>query len=73
MKHTLKTTLLLCTIVLLASCKKNYTCTCTDGTGTKTVVFTEKNTKGKASSKCDAYYNNNYGSVPFNTTSCALD
>ena len=72
-KYAFKTTLILSTISLLASCKKDYTCTCTDGSGNKTVIFTEKTTEGKASSKCDSYYNNNYGNVPFNTTSCGIE
>ena len=74
MKYVIKTILLFAVIVLFASCKKNYTCTCTDSsTNAKTVAFSEKTTEGKASSKCDQYYNSNYGSVPFNTTSCSLD
>lgn len=73
-KYSFKTLLLLSTILLLASCKKNYTCTCTDSsTGTKSVVFSEKTTEGKAHSKCDEYYNSHYGAVPFNTYSCGLD
>lgn len=72
-KYSFKTILLLSTILLLASCKKDYTCTCTDPAGGKTIVFTEKTTKGKASSKCDEYYNSHYGSVPFNEVSCSLN
>ena len=73
MKYALKTVLLLSVIVLFTSCKKNYTCTCTDPSGAKTVAFSEKTTEGKASSKCDEYYNSHYGSVPFNETTCSLN
>ncbi|CAN5512123.1 hypothetical protein BH10BAC1_BH10BAC1_07270 [soil metagenome] len=71
--YALRTILLLTVIVTFGSCKKNYTCTCTDSTGSKELVFSEKTTQGKASSKCDSYYNSHYGSVPFNTTTCAIE
>ena len=71
-KYSFKTILLLSTILLLASCKKEYTCTCTDPSGGKTIAFTEKTTKGKASDKCNDYYNAHYGNIPWNETGCSI-
>lgn len=72
-KLALYTILLLSSALLFTSCKKEYTCTCTDSSGNKTVAFTEKTTEGKASSKCDQHFNSTYGSVPFNTTTCSIE
>lgn len=71
--NPLKTILFLTAIALLTSCKKDYTCTCSDSSGNKTVAFTEKTTEGKASSKCDQHYNTTYGGVPFNDVSCSIN
>ncbi|HEY0030220.1 MAG TPA: hypothetical protein VGC65_05635 [Bacteroidia bacterium] len=68
----MKKILFIVACITLASCKKEYSCTCTNPSGS-TVVFTEKMTKGKASEKCDDYYNDHYGSVPFNETSCEIN
>jgi len=73
MTYKLNILLFLTVIALLTSCKKDYTCTCTDPAGNKTIAFTEKTTKGKASAKCDQHYNSTYGSVPFNETSCSIE
>ncbi len=58
--------------LLIVSCKKEYTCTCVNPNGSF-IAFSDKTTKGKASEKCDDYYNENYGSVPFNETSCSIE
>ncbi|MCX6294677.1 MAG: hypothetical protein NTX97_01195 [Bacteroidetes bacterium] len=71
-KYAFKTICLFVTISVFSSCKKDYTCTCTDPSGNKEVVFTQKTTEGKASSQCDEYYNNHYGNVPWNQTSCSI-
>lgn len=57
---------------LIMSCKKEYTCTCTNPGGSF-IAFSEKTTKGKASEKCADYYNQNYGNVPFNETNCSIE
>lgn len=56
----------------MASCKKNYTCTCvTDygGGNTHTTTSTINNTHSKASSACSAESNNNNGIQ----TTCTLN
>lgn len=62
---------LLSIILIFASCKKEYSCVCTNPGG-DTIVFTEKNTRGNAKKKCDDYYNEHFASVPWNETSCAI-
>jgi hypothetical protein len=70
----MKKVFLICTIaVSLASCKKNYDCTCKDQTGAVIIVTTYKNTKGKAGEQCSQYYDQHYGNIPFNQTSCAIN
>jgi hypothetical protein len=59
-------------VLTFASCKKNYDCTCTDQTGAVVSVTTFKNTKGKAGEQCNAYYDQHYGNIPFNQTTCAI-
>ncbi len=56
---------------LFASCKKEYVCECTNPGGTLT-AFRTKDTKKRAEQKCEDYYNQNYGSVVFNETSCKI-
>lgn len=56
---------------LLASCKKEYVCECTNPGGTLT-AFRTKDSKKRAKQKCEDYYNQNYGSVVFNETSCKI-
>jgi hypothetical protein len=58
-------------IITISSCKKDYTCTCSDSTGVVS-TFTIKDKKGKATEQCNSYYNSNYGNIPFNTTTCEL-
>ena len=55
----------------LSSCKKNYTCACTNPGGTQD-VFTVKDTKSNADTKCSDYYDTTYGNIPMNETSCAI-
>ncbi len=43
--------------LLLASCKKNYTCNCTDAQGNVTEVTVLHDTKSSASSTCKARKN----------------
>ena len=57
---------------LFSGCKKEYTCTCTNPNET-VVAFSEKTTEGKAESKCQDYYNDHYGSIPFNETTCTVE
>lgn len=73
MKNKLSIILFLTVIALFSSCKKEYTCTCSDSVGNKTIAFTEKNTKGKASDKCNDYYNQNYASIPWDDTTCSIE
>ena len=58
--------------LLMVSCKKEYTCTCTSPSGSL-IAFSDKTTKGKANERCNDYYNEHYGSVPFNETSCSIE
>lgn len=59
------------TAAVLSSCKKEYVCECTNPGGTLT-AFRTKDTKKRAEQKCEDYYNENYGSVVFNETSCKI-
>jgi hypothetical protein len=68
----MKNIFLLALIISFASCKKDYTCTCTDSNGTS-VIFTEKTTKEKAQKKCDDYFNSKYGNIAFPDASCKLN
>ncbi len=56
---------------LFASCKKEYVCECSNPGGTLT-AFRTKDTRKRAEQKCEDYYNQNYGSVVFNETSCKI-
>ena len=58
-------------LFILTGCKKNYDCTCSDPSGTL-VVVTFKDNKGRAKEKCTAYYDQHYGSVPFNQVTCEI-
>ena len=53
------------------SCKKEYICECTSPTETLT-AFRAKDKKKNAEQRCETYYNQNYGSVAFNQTSCKI-
>lgn len=63
--------LLFITSVIMSSCKKEYVCECTNPGGTLT-AFRTKDSKKRAKEKCEDYYNQNYGSVVFNETSCKI-
>lgn len=41
-------------VISFTSCKKDYTCECTDGSSTLTIEF-EKTTKGEAETACKTY------------------
>ena len=66
-----KTILFSCIITIFASCKKNYDCTCVSN-GSVVSVTTYKNTKGKAGEQCSKYYDEHYGNIPFNETTCSI-
>lgn len=72
----MKTTSILCSFILMAgillpACKKEYICECTSPAGTLT-AFRAKDKKKNAEQKCENYYNENYGGVAFNETSCKI-
>jgi hypothetical protein len=70
----MKSSLILSILVagaFLVSCKKEYVCECTNPGGTLT-AFRTKDSKKRAKDKCEDYYNQNYGSVVFNETSCKV-
>jgi hypothetical protein len=70
----MKKIILICSVAIATTgCKKNYDCTCRDQTGAVIVVTTYKNTKGKAGEQCSSYYNQHYGNIPFNQTTCAIE
>lgn len=48
--------ILLLSALVMASCKKNYTCYC--GDSNKTAVFETKDTKKNAEDACKAYQSN---------------
>lgn len=59
------------TSIFLSSCKKNYTCSCSNPGGTVN-VFTVKDTQKNAKKKCDDYYSLNFGNVSLSETSCTI-
>ncbi|MDO9185134.1 MAG: hypothetical protein Q8L90_16490 [Bacteroidota bacterium] len=58
-------------LTVSSSCKKDYTCVCTNSTGT-VEAFTVKTTKSKAEKQCNAHYQEHYGTVTFDQTTCEL-
>ena len=60
------------TLLFSTSCKKNYTCSCTNPGGT-IPVFSLNDSKKNATAKCKDYYNSNYSNIPFNETSCSIN
>ncbi len=46
---------LLALMCSFSSCKKDYTCTCTDSSGDKTNIELKNVTKSQAKSACDTY------------------
>lgn len=63
--------LILLITVFIVSCKKNYSCKCTNPGGSYE-VFSTKNTYLKAKRMCDDYYKTNFAGVSFNETSCNI-
>jgi hypothetical protein len=70
MRNT-KALLLCAATIYLCSCAKNYNCVCTNPGGSD-VVFTTRSNKTKAEKKCKEYYDSNFGSIPWNETSCEI-
>jgi hypothetical protein len=57
-------------LLLFINCKKNYSCVCSDPGGVfKTYEI--KDTKSKATDKCEAY-NKEYQTIPVSETVCTL-
>jgi hypothetical protein len=68
----MKTLFLFALVFLLStSCRKEHACVCTHPGGEE-VVFTVKNSRGNAESRCDDYYQENFAHVPWNETTCAI-
>lgn len=63
--------LALCTIVLCASCEKEYSCRCSGVEGS-TEVMTIKGKRQVAHDKCQEYALKNKGQMPMNATFCTL-
>ncbi len=61
---------LLCAFVF-TSCKKGYTCYCTNPSGTFD-YYNIHDTKKNATQRCKDYYDTHYASVPFNEVTCEL-
>lgn len=58
---------------LFLSCKRDYTCVCTNPSGYAHDFYNVPNqTKKIAKQKCEEYYNNNYASVAMNEISCEI-
>lgn len=55
----------------LSSCRKEYSCVCTNPGGAY-VAFTTKNSKSGAEKQCDDYYEENFGDIPWNETFCEV-
>jgi hypothetical protein len=52
MKKLFALSFVVVSVLSLASCKKDYTCTCTDGTTTSSITY--HTTKAKAKTTCTA-------------------
>ena len=57
--------------LVFTACKKDYTCYCSNPGGTSK-AFSVKDTKNKAEDKCKKYYDDNFGSIPWNETACEI-
>ncbi len=65
---------LLCVLffgLFFTACQKEYTCYCTNPGGTSK-AFSVKESKNNAESECKKYYDNNFGSIPWNETTCEI-
>lgn len=59
--------------VFFSSCKKDYTCVCSNPSATNHDFYNILNEKKKvAEQKCKEYYNATYASVPMNEISCEI-
>lgn len=58
-------------LITLSSCNKEYDCVCTNPGGSE-IVFSVKSSKEKAEKKCTDYYNEHFGSIPWNETACEI-
>lgn len=57
------------TAMLFTSCREEYTCYCTNPGGTNP-IFSTKGSFAKAQRECEEYYQENFGSIPWNETMC---
>lgn len=60
-------------VALMSSCKKEYNCTCSNPGGIGEVKIIRESSKEKAAQKCEDYYNQQYGNIPWNETHCSID
>lgn len=56
----------------LFACEKNYTCSCYNPGG-KFKSFAVNGTKERAKEKCQKYYEDHYGDIPWNETFCEIE
>ncbi len=59
------------TAMAFTSCKKDYACVCSNPGGEYT-AFKVKASMDKAQTKCEEYYNTNFGSVPWSESHCEI-
>lgn len=59
-------------VSLLFSCEKNYTCSCYNPGG-KFKSFEISGSKERANEKCQKYYEDHYGDIPWNETFCEVE
>ena len=64
---------LIITVLTFSSCKKDYTCVCSNPSATNHDFYNILNEKIKvAEQKCKDYYNTTYANVPMNEMSCEI-
>lgn len=69
----LKINLIVICVFSFCSCKKDYTCVCSNPSGTDHDFYNILHEKKKvAEQKCKDYYNATYAHVPMNEISCEI-
>jgi len=70
-KHYTPLLIVALSMALFASCKKDYTCECSDGVSKKEVL-TISGTRKEAYDQCMEYYNRNYAQVSMTENGCRI-
>lgn len=72
MKKIVPCVVLMCSVMLTSSCKRVYTCTCSDGAKVKSVRTLDKQKKRDAQAECDALSGTTISGTTTVTLKCTL-